>query len=1227
MNQVRLVLIDQPNEIVPEGAGNLKKTVTGVVYKVIRKDEIYKTKSLKFLKSLDQKWDLQDSQFEDANQSSVDSPNRGPRDYSKNIFFKIRSAKGERFLCCSRTHFPVRPNDAISGETEIVIIPSQSDQEPGGYYYQFTRVPLGLAGTSQKAFFDNLASFSRGKIVGEKAENIYYQLIQEGSDRLKREKSQSADKNLPQIAFDQLSHLSEIFRRSSVTNLDLMLGNLKGLTVKSILNRWYWYFLRRRLELLGISRTSIREMNDLGYEMTTIYNLIMKDAFTVLPLEIKEAITLKNILGQTYTDRDKRVAVAARKAYNLVKKSSWSSVPENMMSEYIPDLVSKYGMIHDLKSLYFPKQYQGEVTVARRMELAMEYVPRYEGEIPFDNRGSLRLTDQQKKAVIGSIINPISIITGPAGTGKCLAPKTPVLMFDGSIKAIKNIKVGEQVMGPDSKPRNVLSLASGKDEMYRIYPKLSKPFICNGPHVLTLKGSHPHIQFNQTGSKLFKVIYTVEGKSESKIFGDKSKANQFLSSLDEDIFDLSLNQYLTWSKSDRRNCHFFRVEIDFEEQEVHIHPFKMGFQIIQGDKTLGRGIPDIYKINSKLIRCQLLVGIIEACNGKSIENQDDCTVIQVNSQKLAEDIKYVALSLGMESISMAVPKGRRIRQIVKIRNGRKQTRQQFRVKHLGEGNYCGFELDGDGRFLLGNFIVTHNTTIIEQLVENLDSRDVNYAIVAYTGKAVCRIEEGVRSSTKPMTIHRLCYGGWTKTKPFDHLIIDEASMLTVPLLSMIYDKFQHNFALTLVGDVNQLPPIEWGFIFDQILKSKLFPTYFLTKNLRVCDNGSKDGIVINCGKIAKIMEIRKDDTRAKFQILDIDFYLGDNFRMTPGGLKSVNLTLKRITNTGVRSKDVVIITPFNRHLPSLNQIGQDHFILDKSQEIISNGRVFYRQDIVMMTKNNYPIKVMNGTTGEVILFNQEPSPIRCVFNDFSGNMSLGGTWGLRGNRQKSRRRSRQAELSGYIQVQFINGKTRRLLTNRMDYDIYSWGLSVAQGMECSLSYHSNGVPQIPNSNSSIPAKKKRKNKRNDYYPVNSNQEWRAIMRAVEMVDKYYRKYPKSPSNFCISTDFKPSIMKSWFEPLLKVKYPYGWAGDLTHGYAMTAHKAEGSEWHHIITYLGPEDQPSNFLNDRLLYTIFSRGQKSVDCIGNPNTYYRSAVQPMRQRHDKLSVRLRNLIGT
>lgn len=71
---------------------------------------------------------------------------------------------------------------------------------------------------------------------------------------------------------------------------------------------------------------------------------------------------------------------------------------------------------------------------------------------------------------------------------RCFGKGTKIRMYDGSVKNIEDIKVGEQVMGPDSKPRTVLQLARGREEMYRVTPnKGGNSWICNKHHRLALR--------------------------------------------------------------------------------------------------------------------------------------------------------------------------------------------------------------------------------------------------------------------------------------------------------------------------------------------------------------------------------------------------------------------------------------------------------------------------------------------------------------------------------------------------------------------------------------------------------------------------------------------------------------------------------------------------------------------------------------------------------------------
>jgi len=78
-------------------------------------------------------------------------------------------------------------------------------------------------------------------------------------------------------------------------------------------------------------------------------------------------------------------------------------------------------------------------------------------------------------------------IAGAPGGGKCLAKGTLVLMYDGTIKNVEDIVIGDVVMGDDSTPRNVLATTSGTDEMYEVKPSRGDSYTVNSKHILSLK--------------------------------------------------------------------------------------------------------------------------------------------------------------------------------------------------------------------------------------------------------------------------------------------------------------------------------------------------------------------------------------------------------------------------------------------------------------------------------------------------------------------------------------------------------------------------------------------------------------------------------------------------------------------------------------------------------------------------------------------------------------------
>ena len=61
----------------------------------------------------------------------------------------------------------------------------------------------------------------------------------------------------------------------------------------------------------------------------------------------------------------------------------------------------------------------------------------------------------------------------------------PVLMYDGTIKRVQYIKIGDFLMGDDSSPRKVLNKNIGYGKLYKIKNEIGYSWVCNDVHVIT----------------------------------------------------------------------------------------------------------------------------------------------------------------------------------------------------------------------------------------------------------------------------------------------------------------------------------------------------------------------------------------------------------------------------------------------------------------------------------------------------------------------------------------------------------------------------------------------------------------------------------------------------------------------------------------------------------------------------------------------------------------------
>jgi len=148
---------------------------------------------------------------------------------------------------------------------------------------------------------------------------------------------------------------------------------------------------------------------------------------------------------------------------------------------------------------------------------------------------------------------------------------------------------------------------------------------------------------------------------------------------------------------------------------------------------------------------------------------------------------------------------------------------------------------------------TGKTTITRWITRILLLHTSNIALAAPTGRAAKRLAESCRISAK--TIHRLLRFD-PDSRQFQHdseepldadaVLIDEMSMVDLPLFHALLNALKQGTRLILIGDSDQLPSVGAGNVFRDIIESAVVPVSRLSKVFR---QREKSNIVINAHKI------------------------------------------------------------------------------------------------------------------------------------------------------------------------------------------------------------------------------------------------------------------------------------------------------------------------------------------------------------------------------------------
>ncbi|MDQ3704413.1 MAG: ATP-dependent RecD-like DNA helicase [Chloroflexota bacterium] len=276
---------------------------------------------------------------------------------------------------------------------------------------------------------------------------------------------------------------------------------------------------------------------------------------------------------------------------------------------------------------------------------------------------------------------------------------------------------------------------------------------------------------------------------------------------------------------------------------------------------------------------------------------------------------------------------------------------------------------------------TGKTTTLRGIVRLLKAKGRTVALAAPTGRAAKRLTEatGVGAST----IHRLLElkpgGSYQVRAPIeaDLVVVDEASMMDLPLADALLNAVPVGAHLLLVGDADQLPPVGAGSVFKDIIVSGTVPVITLETIFRQPEGSAiiSNAHRINAGRVPRtgkgIMDFfflpQPDPTACAQLVVDLATRrLPQHFKLDPVddiqvlapiyggvcGVDALNVNLQAVLNPPAATKE----------------------------ERRFGGRIYRVGDKVMQVVNDYEKQVSNGELGRILRIDLEEERVVVSFD-------------------------------------------------------------------------------------------------------------------------------------------------------------------------------------------------------------------------------------------------------
>ena len=248
---------------------------------------------------------------------------------------------------------------------------------------------------------------------------------------------------------------------------------------------------------------------------------------------------------------------------------------------------------------------------------------------------------------------------------------------------------------------------------------------------------------------------------------------------------------------------------------------------------------------------------------------------------------------------------------------------------------------------------TGKSQTTKAIIEMLEANNYTYTLLSPTGIAAKRLREATGREASTIHMFLACDGNLG-----DYVLIDEMGMVSVHLLSMLFDKVTDTTKIIFIADPSQLASIACGNIVEDMLDSGIVPVCNLTKVFRY----NTSGIITIATDVRNGVNDHLTDTFTDYKFIETDTLV----------IKQIEQEYARLLADGYSKDDVLILSPFNKGdvgSLAINAAIQAKFNpneLSKVGHIVNDTPIYFKVgDKVINKKNEYAMPLVDDDTAFV----------------------------------------------------------------------------------------------------------------------------------------------------------------------------------------------------------------------------------------------------------------------